>query len=165
MDGISFLNLIGTIASIGGAWLSLYQASKSRSAADEAIKVRDRLVGNREASEIAQLQGVCKKALKSMEKYGPGSVPSSLIGVVPDNDSNDLQEFILSLSEHRNLFGISESNEAVQFCDIVTPLLNAFAKSTTLEKRRKLGTQLVMHLSNMSSIIKKLLDTKKDSYQ
>jgi hypothetical protein len=159
---MSVLTWVGTVASIGGAVISIWQASQSRTAADEAIRIREQLVGHREASELAQVQAICKKAQKSMEKYGPGSVPSSLIGISPKTDAADLQEFILYLKEQRAHFGAGRPNEADQFCEILTPLLDKFAQADSPDFLREYGKQIVIHLSTIAAAIKRQLDGKRE---
>jgi hypothetical protein len=163
MDTMSVLSWAGTLASIGGAGISIWQASQSRSAADEAIRIRAQLVDHREASELAHVQTVCKKAQKSMEKYGPGSVPSSLVGISPDSDAADVQEFIVCLKEQRAHFGATRSNEADQFCDVLTPLLDKFAQANSPELLREHGKQIVVHLSSIAAAIKRQLDGKRET--
>lgn len=163
MDVMAVLSWVGTVASIGGAGISLWQASQSRDAADEAIRIRAQLVDHRQASELAQVQTVCKKAQKSMEKYGPGSVPSSLAGISPVSDAGDVQEFILCLKEQRAHFGTTRPNEADQFCDVLTPLLDRFAQANSPELLRENGKQIVVHLSSFAAAIKRQLDGKRET--
>lgn len=163
MDTMSILAWVGTLASLGGAWVSLWQASQSRTAADEAIRIRSQLVDHREASELAHVQAVCKKAQKSMEKYGPGSVPSSLMGISPASDAADVQDFWVCLKEQRAHFGKALPNEADQFCDVLTPLLDKFAQATEPQPLREHGKQIVVHLSSIAAVIKKQLDGKRET--
>ncbi len=100
-----------------------------------------------------------------MEKYGPGSVPSSLVGIELKNDAGDVQEFILSIREYRAYFGNKSPNEADKFCDIITPLLDDFAQATNPKDLRDNGKQIVVHLANMASIIKRHLDARKETYR
>jgi len=51
-------------------------------------------------------------------------------------------------------------NEADEFCDIVTPLLEDLSKSLTEEDRKKYGKQIVARLSSFTSVIKKRLESK-----
>lgn len=165
MDAMSVLTVVGTMASIGGAWVSINQAGKSRTAAEEAKKVRAQLVDHRKTSDLAQVQSLCKKAQKSMEKYGPGSVPSSLVGIEPGNDAQDVQDFIMTTREHRAYFGNKSPNEADEFCNVITPLLDYFAQTKEPEGLREHGKQIVVHLANMAAIIKRHLDSKKETYR
>jgi hypothetical protein len=165
MDVLSILTIVGTVASIGAAWVAINQARKSRTAAEEAKKVRAQLVDHRKTSDLAQVQSLCKKAQKSMEKYGPGSVPSSLAGITPNNDARDVQEFIMSVREHSAYFGNKTPNEADEYCNVVTPLLDSFAQATNPEGWRDHGKQIVVHLANMAAIIKRCLDARKETYR
>jgi len=163
MDTMSFLTWAGTVASLGGAGISLWQAMQSRTAAEEAIRIRSQLIDHREASELTHLHALCKKAQKSMEKYGPGSVPSSLSGISPANDAADVQDFIVCLKEQRAHFGAARSNEADQYCDVLTPLLDKFAQAHSADGLRENGKQIVVHLSSISAAIKRQLDGKRET--
>lgn len=163
MDAMSWTAIIGTIASIGGAGVSIWQARNSRNAAEESKLVRAQLIDHRKASELAQLQAVCKRAQKSMEKYGPGSVPSSLTGISPENDAHDVQEFMLLINENRSHFGSKNPNEADEFCEKLRPVLNDFAQASESTDLRRYGTQVLLHLSNMTPIIKKHLEAKRET--
>lgn len=165
MDMLSVLTIVGSIASLVGAWISVQQARKSKTAAEEAKKVRAQLVDHRKTSDLAQMQIQCRKAQKSMEKYGPGSVPSSLKGVDPAHDAREVQDFILYISEHRAYFGNKSPNKADEFCQVVTPLLDSFAQASTPDELRKNGKQIVIHLANMAAIIKRHLDARKETYR
>jgi hypothetical protein len=156
----STLTIIGTLASIVGAWISWNQASKAKDAAQEAKRIRTQLVDKRKTSELSKIQVSCKKALDSMFKYGPASTPTSLAGNSTEKDSFDVQEFILLIKEHATHFGNKTPNEADEFCKVLTPLLESFANSSAIEDQMKYGKQLVANLSSISATIKKRLDNK-----
>jgi hypothetical protein len=163
MDTSLILAWLGTLASIGGAGISIWQALRSRSAADEAKRIRSQLVDRREASELAQVQTVCKKAQRSMEKYGPASVPSSLSGVSPGKDAQDVQEFCIILREHRAHFGARQPNDADQFCEVLMPILSAFAQADGVSAMREHGGLILTHLSSFAAVIKRQLDRKRET--
>lgn len=164
MDALTALTVIGTVASVGGAGVAIWQAGLSKSAASRAEDARDELIERRETAELAQLQVVFKKALRSMEKYGPGSVPTSISGVSQANDAADVQELIIVLREHRAHFGTSFMNEADALCGRITPLLDEFAKAAVEELRNR-GGRVFLELSTFSAVIKKRLDKKRESKQ
>ncbi|MEO7862411.1 MAG: hypothetical protein ABIU05_18660 [Nitrospirales bacterium] len=98
-----------------------------------------------------------------MDKYGPGSIPSNLVGISPAKDASDVQDFLVLLKEQRGHFGASYPNEADQFCETLTPLLDNFAQSTTPEALREHGKQMVVHMSAMAAVIKRRLDQKQET--
>lgn len=156
----STLTIVGTIASIVGAWISWNQASKAKDAAQEVKRVRTQLIDQRKTSELSKIQASCRKALDSMVKYGPASTPTGLAGNSTAKDSFDVQEFILLIKEHSTHFGNKTPNEADEFCNILMPLLESFANSSAIEDQMKYGKQLVANLSSISATIKKRLDSK-----
>jgi len=160
---MSILTVIGTVASIIGAWVSVKYASKASDAAKEAKRIKSQLIDQRKASELTKLQVSCKRALGSMVKYGPASSPTSLAGISTEKDSFDVQEFILLIKEHRTLFSNKTPNEADEFCTVLTPLLDDFANSSTTKDQLKFGKQIVMDLSSISAAIKKRLDSRRET--
>jgi len=162
MDTVFILTVIGTVASLGGAGVSIWQASQSKKAAEEAKRVQAQLINQRKASELAQVQAICKKAQKSMEKYGPGSVPDSLTGVSPGKDAADVQDFLILLKEHRAHFGTKQHNQADEFCDTLTPLLDSFAQARSNESLRENGKLIVIHLGTFAAAIKKQIESKRE---
>ncbi|MCK5270229.1 MAG: hypothetical protein KAJ46_05560 [Sedimentisphaerales bacterium] len=159
---MDIITTIGAIASIIGAGASWRQASKARSAADEAKRVRAQLIDHRKTSELAIIQASCKNALNSMKKYGPAFTKDCSAGASPIGDSKDVQEFIFLLKEHRAYFGNRNPNEADEFCNALTPLLEDFSKSSSVEDHQRYGKQIVTHLSSIAASIKKRLDSKLD---
>lgn len=160
MEGLTW---IGTVVSIIGAGISIWQAIKSKSAATEACRIRSLLIDHRETSELSQIQASCRKAQKSMEKYGPGSVADNLHGISPANDARDVQEFVLYLREQRDHFGRNPPNEVDNLCDLLLPLLDEFAQAADPMMLRDKGKQIVIHLSGFSSVIKLRLDQKREA--
>ena len=161
MDAMTLFTIIGTVATIVGAVISFWQARVSQSAAKDARKIRAELIDHRKSSELAQIQAICRKAQKSMEKYGPGSTLSSLVGISLEKDAQDVQEFVLLLMENRAHFGYINPNVADEFCEKVSQLLDRFAQSQGTDVR-KFGSQILLSIGNMASVIKKLVDTKRE---
>ncbi|MBI1299922.1 hypothetical protein GC175_33780 [bacterium] len=165
MDAVSLVvTIVGTIASFAGAVFSWFQAKASQTAAKEAQNAKRQLIEHRVLTDIAQIQSSCRKAQKSMEKYGPGSTPESLSGVSPENDAKDVQEFVLLIREHRTFFEEESTNQADAFSDSIWPLIDSFATAGDPTLMRRYGSQIVVALSNMASIIKTQVDTRRESY-
>jgi len=160
---VFLISIIGTIASLGGAGIAIWQATRARSAANEAERIRSLLIDQRKTSELSQIQTVCKIALRAMEKYGPASAPSIFVGASPVSDATFVQNVLLLLREYRDLFGSKVPNKADEFCDVITPLLDSFSGSTDWESWRQYGKQIVIHLSTFLSVVKRTLEHKKES--
>ena len=163
MDAMSWLYIIGAVASVGGACVSIWQAIRSKTAADEASRVRTQLVGHRKTSEFSKLQAECKKAQNAIEKYGPGSVPEKLYGVSPEIDAGEVRNFMLLVTEHRGLFGVQAPNSVDKFYDDLAPILDKFSQSADkVDLLHEFGKQVLSHLNGMSSVIKDYLDRERE---
>ena len=162
MDLLSFIAIIGTIASIVGAIISLWQAKKSKTSAIEASQIRSQLLHHRKTSELAQLLALCRKVQKKMVKYGPASTKTSLQGIVPDNDAKEVQDFILLLKENRSFFQKKQTNDADSFCENMNVLISEFVQSDDKQNLKKIGTEILLKINSMLSIIRKKLDYKQE---
>lgn len=162
MDTLSFIAIIGTIASIVGAIISLWQAKKSKKSAVEASQVRSQLLHHRKTSELAQLLAICRKVQKTMVKYGPASTKTSLQGIMPENDAKEVQEFILLLKENRSYFQKKQTNDADTFCENMNSLISGFVQSDDKENLREIGIDILLKINSMLSIIRKKLDYKQE---
>jgi hypothetical protein len=155
-----WLTIVGTLASLLGAGIAIWQSVKAKASANEAERIKNQIFGYRATSELSQLQAGCKKAQNSMSKYGPGSPSSSLKGVEPENDARDVQEFLLLVKEYREYFKERRRNQADSLCDAINPLLKDFSDETNPQKQKDLGTQILFLVSDFTSVIKKLVDSK-----
>lgn len=160
MDGWTIFNLIAGMASIAGGIFSFWQARKSESAAKRVQEIKAQLLTNKETSEVTELLSVHKKAQHSMERFGPGTIPSTLNGITPANETCDVQEFFALLKQHRNLFGQNKPNQADEFCDRLTIALEAFAQAKNDKDLLKTGKDLYILLVDFSPVLKYLMDEK-----
>jgi hypothetical protein len=163
MDYIFALTLLGSLASIIGAYIAIKQAIYARFHANKAREVREELLQHRDISEIAHIQAVCSKAKQSMSKYGPGAVTSRLHGISPESDAANVQECIELLSEHRSLFGPRNPNVSDIFRSDVVPLLEEFTRNPSAVSLKETGTPIYLKIVSLMHEIKNLLDKRRDA--
>ena len=156
--------IVGAVASVLGAGIAIWQASKAKSAAREAERVKEQILDHRQTSELSKIQSGCRRAQNAMTKYGPASPLSSLSGVDPEHDAKEVQDFLLLITEHRDYFKHSIKpnllNEADSLCNKIHPMLKEFVDEPGGEKFKNSGTKILLKLNQFSSIIKKLVDTQ-----
>ena len=157
-----FWTIVGVVASLLGAGIAIWQASKAKSAAREAKRVKEQILDHRQTSELSKIQSNCRKAQNAMAKYGPASSINSLSGVDSEHDAKEVQDFLLLITEHRDYFKhrIKPNlwNEADSLCDKMHPMLNEFVDETEGKKLKISGTKILLELNQFSSTIKKLVD-------
>lgn len=156
--------IVGAVASLLGAGIAIWQASKAKSAANEAKSVKEQILDHRQISELSKIQSSCRKAQNAMAKYGPASSLNSLSGLDPEHDAKEVQDFLLLITENRDYFkhNIKPNlwNEADSLSDKIHPILIEFVDETEGKKLKASGTKILLELNQFSSTIKKLVDTQ-----
>lgn len=162
MDVTLVLTILGTLGSIIGAIIAIHQARQSKKSADKAEKVRSQLIHHRKTSELTKLETVCRKAQKSMEKYGPAATDISLEGISDGAGAEDVQEFILLLHESASLFGSTNSKEIDSHFSNLKISLENFVSSHSSDDIKKRGSDVLFKLNTMLAYIKNSLDAKRE---
>lgn len=163
MDAATFwglgITVVGTVASIWGALVSLKQAGAARDSATEAQRVRAQLINQRRTSDLAALKVHCERAVRTMEKYGPAAASSSLKGVNPQGDAADVQRLILEACALREAFG---QGQADTFVSRMTPLLQLFVTSVGRAQLKSNGQAVLMETSNFLAVVRSTFDEKRE---
>ncbi len=157
---MEFWTAIGTVASVLGAAVSIWQARRARSAAQQASRIRRELAGRREASELGSLEACCRRAQARVTKYGPAASPDSLRGIDRSADAGVVQEFVLLLREHRQYFGPRTPNAADELCSTVEVALRSFARAGDSEAGAVAGSEILLALSSFLPRLKRAHETK-----
>lgn len=154
------LTILGTVASIWGAIISIQQAVASKKSADEAARARQQIVNQRRTSDLAELKVYCERAQKSMEKYGPGASAMSLSGINPDNDASEVRTLLLEAIKNREAF---QRGEVDIFAGKISPLLDTFVKQNESSRIQPNGKAVLMEVSNFLAVVKSSHDAKRES--
>jgi len=164
MDATTFwgvvITVVGTVASIWGAAISLKQANAAKKSADEASRVRGQMINQRKAAELSELKVHCEKAIKCMEKYGPSAAAASARGVRSKTDADEVQSLILEASKIKGAFVMGEVDI---FVSKVTPLLEKFVDPSQASSLKVNGQAILMEASSFLSVVKASLDSKRES--
>lgn len=160
MDAWIVFNLIVGIANIASAIFSYMQAKESKKSANRAQEIKDQLIANKKTADISELLSAHRKALRSMEKFGPGYTHSTLKGITPLNETQDVRDFYALLKQNRKLFGQRSPNKADNYCNNLITLLDAFAQSQSDSDMFKYGKDLYIILVDLSPLIKAIMDKK-----
>ncbi len=164
MDAVTLwgivITVVGTVASIWGAIISRSQARAAKASASEASRVRDQLINQRGTSDLAGLKVHCERAIKCMEKYGPGSSASILSGVNPETDASDVRTLIL---EANQLQGSFHKGEVQIFVNKVGPLLDKLVSPKEIRNIQSNGKAVLLVVSDFLAVVKAALDVKRES--
>lgn len=164
MDAATFwglvITVVGTVASLWGAVISLKQAKAAKESADEAGRVRGQLINQRKTSELSELKVHCERTIKCMEKYGPSAAPASVRGVRSKPDADEVQNLILEANKIKEAF---LKGEVDVFVSKVTPLLERFVNPAESANVKLNGQAILMESSSFLSVVKVILDAKREN--
>ncbi|MDG5750229.1 hypothetical protein P8R33_03830 [Qipengyuania sp. XHP0211] len=149
---------IGTAFSILGAGIAIWQAHRARTAAEKVEAARKQIVGRYQHGELGALDGVLSAALSAMEKYGPGSSVTRLIGASADSDANAVRAFTAALDRNTEMLTKAFGGHCVQVRDRINRLLDEFGAAQTDGGRLPKGKAIYLEISTFSGNIKKALD-------
>ncbi len=150
---------IGTVATIWSTLIAVKQAKSAKTSADEAKRVQGQLINQRKTSDLAELKVHCEKAMKCMEKYGPSSAPSSVMGVRNESDANEVQTLILEANKSKGAF---LKGEVDIFVSKVTPILEKFVDPQQSSGLKGNGQTILMEVSSFHAVVKANLDSKRE---
>jgi len=160
-NSMTVLTIIGTVASLYGAWVAWKQAGISKSAAALAGTIKEQLIGHRVTSELAELQVYLESTRRTFVKYGARN-PQSLTGVNHGNDAEVALEFTHKLKLFRDYFSDSESNAADNVVDEIDANIKIFKSASKLQDISDMGYSILNIVVGFSPILRKKFTEQKE---
>ncbi|MDI1325433.1 MAG: hypothetical protein PSV23_01410 [Brevundimonas sp.] len=160
MTGSDIGTWIGTAFSILGAAIAVRQARRAKSAASQAVEMRDEIAEKHASRELSGLDGILAAACKAMDKYGPGRRASSLRGTTPDSDADAVRAFTAELDRHREMLASTFGQPCDDVRDRLHRLLGEFGAAATVSDRLPKGCEIYLEITTFSGNMKKALDGK-----
>ena len=96
------VGVIGSIASIIGAWLSIKHANKAKSSAEIAEKAKEEIYNRQSSSEFSS---ILTEAIRVQNLFGKYRLPSqtrTLDGLNHEKDIEEFQNLLFKLNENRS---------------------------------------------------------------
>ncbi len=154
---------IATVLSIIAGCISIWQAYLAKSQATKAEKYRDEIVLARKAVDISSIETVLSRTINLISKYGPAAATSSLLGVNPQTDAEEVQNFITVLRKNKQLFK-GRFSEIDKLCNKLSELISELvaAHPNSTENMKLKGTEIYHLLTGFSPSLKGDLDKIKE---
>lgn len=158
----SYISVIGSVASIGGALWAVYSAYQASLSVTKAEKVRDEIIERRKIIEVSQVYSETSRILKIVSTVGPSCNPSLLKGVNCGNIARDVEEYSRFINEHSSYFTNFFENSARELCNELTGDIEALAEAKSFEDKKAAGKKIYQKINNFMPIVKALSDDKKE---
>lgn len=158
----SWLSILGSIASIGGAVYSYRQAVQSRNYATEAQKMRDELVNRRKLVEVSQVHTETNRILKVVSRVGPTCTATSITGVNVGGIAQEVEEYSRFLNAQSAHFNELFSNRASELCSSLNDDIETLSEAAEFEEIKAAGKRIYYKINEFMPVVKSLTDDKKE---
>lgn len=158
----TWIAVIGSIASIGGAVWAFVEARKSSKAATKAERVRDEIVSRRKLIEVSQVHAETARILKIVSTVGPACNPSLLRGVNCGSIAKDVEEYSRYINEHSSHFNDFFENKAKELCSDLHPNIEALSEAKSFDDKKAAGKSIYYKIDSFMPFVKELSDERKE---
>lgn len=159
----TWISVIGSIASIGGAgwaWCQAVQASKS---ATKAEKVKGEIIERRKIVEVSQVHRETTRILQIVSKVGPSCNSSTLRGVNCSHIATEVAEYSRFLNEHSSHFTDFFENKARDLCASLKDDIEKLAEAKSFDEKKSAGKSIYYKIDEFVPTVKSLSDEKRES--
>lgn len=158
----SWLSILGSIASIGGAIYAYHQAGQSRKYAIEAQQLRDELVNRRKLVEVSQVHNETNRILKVASKVGPTCTATSIKGIDVAGIAQEVEEYSRFLNAQSSHFSEFFSNRASELCTSLNNDIETLSEAVEFEEIKAVGKSIYYKINGFFPVVKSLTDEKKE---
>lgn len=140
------VNILGAVASIAGAGLSVYFEHKAKKHALLAKTYKEQVIKNQKTTRLAILYEKAKSVQKGFGKYRIADGNKSLTGTNQRQDSASLSDFLFLFSEEKDLISKLTTMDPQVFQSNLNNVLSDFSQSTTNRKCTEYGKRISTEL-------------------
>jgi len=158
----TWISIIGSVASIGGAVWAFREAKNASLSATQAEKVRDEIIERRKIIEVSQVHTETSRILKIVSNVGPSCNPSMLKGVNCGNIAKDVEEYARFINEHSSYFTCFFENEAKELCTSLNGDIEELSEAKSFDDKKKAGKSIYYKINNFMPTVKALSDEKRE---
>lgn len=158
----TWISIIGSIASIGGAVWAFVEAKKAALSANKAETVRDEIIARRKIVEISIVYAETTRILRSVSRVGPSCNESLLIGVNCDAIAKEVEEYSRFINEHSSYFTDLFVNMAKDLCKQLYPDIEALSEAQSFADKKSAGKSIYYKINTFMPFVKDIADEKKE---
>lgn len=159
MVGI-IITIVGTIASVWGAVVSIKQAKQAKASAGIAEEAKNEIISKRKLQEYSEINQKIQEVHKVFKCYGPGHTKDFLKGKTHTDDAVSVQELISDLNKHKNAFSMQSVIDPL-ITEIET-LLENFVSASKLDDIKLNGQALYQKVDSLLPLFKDRIDNNRE---
>ena len=153
------IGVLGAIASIYGACLSVKAKNEAKSSAELAEAAKNQVIKKQSTTHLAEILYQAKRVQQNFGKYSI-TQDKSLIGAEFEKDAEVLQSYIFLFNENRALIESSTEIETISTYKTLNELLESFTKNRAADDKKSFGKQIRLAVDDIIFKLKKVIDDR-----
>ncbi|SOU87116.1 hypothetical protein [Tenacibaculum dicentrarchi] len=159
---VIIIGVLGSIASLYGAYLSIEAKNKSKASATIAEKAKNEVLKKQKTTYLANILFEAKRVQQAFGKYSIAQSNRSLVGVEFSKDSESLQSFIFNFNENRATIEDTTEIETNLAYTELNKLLSDFSSANNTNKI-DFGKQIRFNIDDIIFKIKRTIDNRNEN--
>jgi hypothetical protein len=163
MSGSAWIDVatwLGTLASIVGAAVAVWQAKVAKKEADRATQLQATIIGRAMHVDLTEVDTSVTKAVTAMAKYGPRGNAAGLVGYEPGRDAGTVQEVIEVLDRHQAALLVEIGPDCGTLRNALVQKLGQFSAQADEAGHLARGRQIYLELTSFSGNVQTALRNK-----
>ena len=160
MDWVVLLSVLGSVASVGGAFFSIRAERNAKSSAAAAIDAKDKILKRQKTTDLTQILFEAKKVQNAFGKYSVASSGRSLAGVEFEKDVELLQNFIFNFNECRGTINELSDIETESTYNELNQLQGDFNTGKGVGNKMNYGKQIRLLIDSIIFKAKESIDSQ-----
>lgn len=156
----AIISVLGSIASILGAYWAFRESKKAINAAKAVNRARQEIMDRREIAELAQLHNEIKRILRLVAKVGPTSTSQYMKGLNCAEIAREVEVFIALILERRSHYSGSFADRATELRNNLKEDIEGLAEARSFEDKKRFGKNIYYKIENFIPVVKELSDAK-----
>lgn len=152
-----FATWLGTIASLAGAGIAIWQARRAKAQADRSEALRVTIEGRAVQGDLTEVDTLVTSACNAMSKYGPRGSVAALSGYEPIRDAESVQAVAQALDRHNYSLAIEIGPQCAEIRDGLNAALAEFAGREMPRDHLDTGRPIFLTLTSFSGNIQTAL--------
>ncbi len=159
---MTWLTILGTAASIGGAILAWIQAHRSSNFADKAKRIQEDFIERRKVVEVSEVYSATERILGVVSKVGSTSTETSLKTICVRDIAREVEEYTRLLNVQNAHFNEDFINHAKPLCENLREDIEALVDAQDYQSIKNVGKRIYFKIEDFLPKAKQLLDSKKE---
>ena len=160
---VIIIGVLGSIASIYGAYLAINAKNEAVSSAKIAESAKNEVLKKQKTTFLSGILFEAKKTQEIFGKYLIAQSNKSLAGVKFEKDSENLQKFIFDFNENREMIEQTTELETEITYNNLNQLLSDFCEANAMADKKNFGKQINFVIGDIIFKMKKSIDNRNEN--